>query len=75
MVELHLWTVYDHPRDMPDSFVARRYSIEADGLPRADQLALSAPDLATIRTTLAAAGLACLPRAPDDDPVILETWL
>ncbi len=71
---LALWTIYDHPKDVPDAFVARRFALDA-GSARAELLSIVASDLAEIRAWFAAAGLTCLARAHDDDPVIVECWL
>lgn len=73
--DLSLWTVYDHPRDFPDHFVARRFSMRS-GKPTSD--VLTAPTLALLRKLLQDGvdyRLTRLERAPDDDPVIVETWL
>lgn len=67
---LSLWTVYDHPRDFPQSFVARRFEL--------DQVTtdfIIAPDLQTLRDLLMNKGLSCIPRDPKDEAHIVETWL
>lgn len=33
------------------------------------------PDLETIRDILMEKGLTCIPRSPEDEPQIVETWL
>ena len=70
---LTMWTVYDRPTDHPDSFVARRWSIEAAG-PKAEPLTLVASAIAPIRAVLDRGGFTRMPALPGDDPVILETW-
>lgn len=72
---LKMWTLYDRPSDYPEAIVARRWSIEADGLAHSEPLTIVAATVQPIRDALAAAGLVGLPRAPDDDPIIMETWL
>lgn len=67
---LSLWTIYDHPRDFPNNYVARRFELEQ---PTSDVILSS--DLESLRAELMARGLVCLTRNPADDPVILETWL
>lgn len=67
---LSIWSVYDHPKDFPDVFVARKWE---GTRPTADTI--TSEDLATLRRKLAERGLICLTRCPDDDPTILETWL
>lgn len=74
MAGLDIWTVYDHPSDMPDAFVVRRHVATAEGsVPTGD--ALSSPSLAAIRRALANKGLTCIPRDPADEPHIVECWI
>jgi hypothetical protein len=67
---LSLWTVFDHPKDFPDTFVARRF--EAGNGPTDDVVS---GELALIREAMTRCGLYRLARAPSDDPKIVETWL
>jgi hypothetical protein len=69
---LHMWSVYDHPKDQPNHFVARLWLI-GDGklIPTNDMFI--ADTLEEVRSLLPP-GLVCVPRDPGDDPVILETW-
>lgn len=69
---LSMWTVYDHPSDMPDAFVARMWLVGPEV--RATGSVLTADTLEALRDKLPP-GLACLPRRPDDDPAIVEVWL
>lgn len=76
---LSMWTVYDHPLDYPDHFVARRFEVgqptEGDnGVIRTNDT-IKSPYLQDVRTVLAEAGLACLPRSDGDEPQIIEVWL
>jgi len=67
-----IWTVYDHPSDYPDCFVARRFELDT---PTGD--VITAPTLAALRAKLevmADVGY-CLPRDPRDDPNIVECWI
>lgn len=75
MSTLAMWTVYDHPKDYPDKYVARRFDVGAKGaVPSASIIVC--PDLETLRTMLAVEmHLTCLPRAAEDDPKIMETWV
>lgn len=66
---LPIWTVYDSPRDLPGQFVARLFILD-----RATAKVIKAPTLEALRKLLPP-GLTCLPRNPQDDPVIVETWL
>jgi hypothetical protein len=69
-MSLSMWTIYDHPRDYPHSYVARRFELDK---PTGD-FTLS-PDLEWLRAQFIARGLICLPRDAADDPVIVETWI
>jgi len=71
---LSMWTVYDHPIDVPDLFVARRWEVHPDG-PRATDDVITAPTLDALRSEFHRRGLTCLRRAPGDEPPIVETWL
>jgi hypothetical protein len=69
------WVIYDHPKDFPDGFIARRWEV-GGGLrePLATEDALTGT-LANLRSGFWRAGLTCLTRSPEDDPKIVETWL
>ena len=68
---LATWTIYDHPTDFPDHYVAREF---VDGKPT--ESFIQGSELDTIRQILIADfGLTCIPRDPTDDPVIVETWV
>jgi hypothetical protein len=68
--ELPIWTVYDHPRDYPHGFIARKFLLDQP----TDEI-ITAPTLDEIREAMWQRGLTCLKRAPGDDPVIVETWI
>jgi hypothetical protein len=75
MTSLAMWTVYKHPRDYPDKFVARRFDVDGDG-PKPSASIIIAPDLDQLRDILERdLHLVCLSRNEGDDPVIVETWL
>jgi hypothetical protein len=75
MTALAMWTVYKHPKDYPDVFVARRFDVDAEG-PKPSSSVIVAEDLDTLRDILAfQMHLTCLSRNAEDDPVIVETWL
>jgi len=71
---LAIWTVYDHPRDFPNTFVARKHIARASGTEATDDIVVS-PDLTALREVLALKGLTCITRHPDDEPQIVESWL
>ena len=70
---LWVWVIYDHPKDYPHHFVVRAQII-IDG-----QTIHGSPRLfATLghaRKYGIPPGLVCFQRAPEDDPVIVESWL
>lgn len=70
---LAMWTVYDHPADHPEGYIARLFEVTAEGaVPTGHTMS---GQLEWIRMFMQSQGLACLTRNPDDDPVIVETWL
>lgn len=69
---LPMWTIYDHPTDYPDGFIARLFLTLPDL--RITRSVVVAPTLSALRARLPM-GLVCMTRAPDDDPRIVETWL
>lgn len=69
-----IWTVYDHPKDDPQVFVARKWAI---GLGRICPtfIVMRSTDLEPLRTALRDRGLHRIDRAAGDDPVIVESWV
>lgn len=72
---LAIWTVYRHPSDYPDKFVARRFDVDGDGA-RPTASIIIASDLETLRGILEFELLLTrLDRHPVDEPQIVECWL
>lgn len=71
---LRMFTIYDHPADHPDHFVVRGWTI-GPGAPIPDDEVLLADTLELARELVPPASDTCLPRQPNDDPKIIETWL
>lgn len=69
-IPIEMWCVYDHPRDYPNSFVARLFVGE-----KATEQHIIAMDLETIRVFMANNGYSRIHRYPEDDPRIVEIWL
>jgi len=67
---LSLWTIYDHPTDYPNNFVARRFDLDR---PTPEHIVANSLD--ELRQMMMNAGLSCLTRNPEDEPHIVETWL
>lgn len=67
---MDIWTVYDHPKDFPNNYVARRFFLDT---PTGDIMVCATLD--AIRIMLRQKGLSRLARHENDDPVIVEVWL
>ena len=70
---LNIWTVYDHPKDFPHSFVARRFEVRGPFPVVTDDIVQG--ELEIIRESFRQAGLVKLMRNDDDDPKIVESWI
>ena len=72
---LRIWTVYERPKDYPDSYVARLFEVDADGS-RPTESIIICERLEQLQDMLEfEMHLTKLMRHPEDDPVIVETWL
>jgi hypothetical protein len=74
---LVMWTVYDHPTDYPEWFVARKFEITRQGPVTGDSVILAttlteARDMIYLMDPNASS---CLPRYDNDHPNVVETWL
>ena len=70
---MELWTVYDRPQDHPKHCAVRKVLVEDEGLQPDDwQLFASIQEA---RSALARRGLIRVPRAAQDEPSLVETWL
>ena len=69
---LAMWTVFDHPPDYPDVFLARKWLI-LHGVAVATNEIVIGPTLQSVRDQIPP-GLFCQPRAPGDEVTIVETW-
>lgn len=73
---LTMWTVYDHPTDYPDCYVARQWIIPGGGEPSPTDQIITSPALDLVRAELQQKRrLRCIGRHVDDDPKIVETWI
>lgn len=70
---LPMFTVYAQPSDFPDDFVARLWMTLPEARPTT--LFLRHPELEVIRSELRGLGLYQLPRDPNDDAKIVESWI
>jgi hypothetical protein len=70
------FTIYERPKDYPDKFVVRRWAIiHGQPQPQPEGKAWAVADsLEMVRGSLPP-GLVRTERHPEDDPVIVETWV
>lgn len=66
-----IWTIYDHPRDIPGAIVVRCWSGEVK---HPDVFLTQSIDSAREYCIGEGADF-CLCRKPEDDPAILESWI
>jgi hypothetical protein len=66
------WTVFDHPADAPNWYVARLFVLDEP----TDEVFLG-DTLEEARRFINKnyPGLVCIPRRPQDNAVVVETWL
>lgn len=69
-----MWTIYKHPTDYPDHYVARLFNVDHTGSHPTIELMVSA-DLKELRSVLTGYGMVAMARSPEDEPQIVETWL
>jgi len=76
MNAISVWTVYKQPDDFPHHFVARRFEVVAGELHHTDQVIVAA-NATAVRRHLEQYHLSgvVVPRADNDDPNVVETWL
>ena len=67
---LRMWTIYDHPSDYPDCFVAREFVLD-----KPTENFIACNDLDLLRGHFLEVGMKCIPRSPEDEPQIVEVWL
>lgn len=70
------FTIYENPKDYPGKFVVRRFAVvhgKAEPQPEAKAWAVT-DSLEMARKSLPR-GLVHTSRHPQDDPVIVETWV
>ena len=68
------WTIYDHPTDFPDCYVALKWLVKKSGAVLTGE-ALASADISDLRRELYRRGLIRVLRHPKADPNIVETWL
>lgn len=71
---LAMFTIYDHPSDIPTGFVVREWMVVRGGAIVDGGVVIVSDTLAGAREAVPP-GLARLGRNPDDDPTVVETWV
>ena len=71
---LPIWTIYRHPNDYPNDYVARMFET-SPSTPTPSKFMVRSPEIHALRTTFIHAGLIALPREDGDDPNIVESWV
>jgi hypothetical protein len=72
---LSVWTIYDHPSDYPDTFVAREWRVTEAGF-APTQSTIESSDLEYLRRVMIVElGKTRVERSESDDPKILESWV
>jgi hypothetical protein len=72
---LNVWTIYDHPKDFPDTYVARRFEVgKGRELPIVTNDTVQG-ELQIVRESFRRCGLTCFTRNEQDEPQIIESWL
>lgn len=72
---LEIYTIYDHPSDHPEYFVVKRQIINGTGHYWDLNYIFASIYLEECRDEMIKLGLCPLPRYPEDDPVIIESWI
>lgn len=65
-----MWTIFDHPADYPDGYVARLFVL---GKPTEN--VIRTRQLDPLRGAMLDMGLVKLARMPEDHPHIVEVWM
>lgn len=72
---LPMWTVYNHPKDYPEGFIARCFETGGGhSAPVATAFAIMG-QIEVIRQCMLRCGLYCMTRSEGDDANIVETWM
>lgn len=73
MKDVELFVVYDDADSQPHRFAVEKTLVSNDGLRCEERMEFTY--LEQVRSMLAQRGLTRVPRARDDEPRLLETWL
>ena len=67
--ETILWTIYKHPLDYPNKYIARKFILDKP------TLEIKIGDTLEEVRELLPIGLTRFERNPNDDPIIVEIWM
>lgn len=70
MDKLVTWTVYDHPIDFPDFYIARKF----EGVNPTKEF-IKNKSLIDLQVELIFKGCGRISRSPEDEPQIVEMWI
>lgn len=71
---LRMIVIYDRPRDLPDGFVVRSWTVKPGNVVPGELIGRNLADLEAARR-LVPDGLVNIGRTPDDDAKIVEVWV
>lgn len=71
---LAMYTVFSNPKDYPGKYVVRVFTVSPGGIVRALRPVSVTSTLEKARASLPA-GLKVIPRRPEDDPSVVESWV
>ncbi len=71
---MYQWVIYDHPKDFPDVYVARKWEIK-DGKFEPTQEIKKSKNIDELRKYFFQQQLFRIVRMPGDDPCIVEVWI
>ena len=73
--DFSVWTLFDHPSDYPDCYVARRFSVRIGG-PTEDVVTGDSPGQVLLKIQeIDPNACTFIPRDPRDDPKIMGIWI
>jgi len=75
VAELYMWVIYERPSDFPDAWVVRKWRTGPGGRLEVALTCNTFDSLERARAEGVPAGTVRIHRGPNDDPVIVETWL
>lgn len=72
---LYIYVIFDHPSDYPDHYLIKRDNVATGDVVRDPDYLFLAKTLDECQNEMIRLQLCPLPLSPDDDPVIIQTWI